>query len=110
MSYHSGTIHTVRFSSSGKFLASGADDKIVCVYTLDPNPPSHSATFGMCYQRRRDGCDSIADALIQVLMNPLRLKIGASFAGLLAMRTMSKTWAGPTTPPYWYLLAWIQRS
>lgn len=46
MSYHSGTIHTVRFSSSGKFLASGADDKIVCVYTLDPNPPSHSATFG----------------------------------------------------------------
>ena len=47
MSYHSGTIHTVRFSPSGRFLASGADDKIVCVYTLDPNPPSHSATFGM---------------------------------------------------------------
>jgi len=46
MSYHSGTIHTVRFSSSGKFLASGADDKIVCVYALDPNPPSHAATFG----------------------------------------------------------------
>ena len=50
MSYHSGTIHTVRFSSSGKFLASGADDKIVCVYTLDPNPPSHSATFGTYLQ------------------------------------------------------------
>lgn len=47
MSYHSGTIHTVRFSPNGKYLASGADDKIVCVYTLDPNPPSHSATFGM---------------------------------------------------------------
>ena len=46
MSYHSGTIHTVRFSPNGRFLASGADDKIVCVYTLDPNPPSHSATFG----------------------------------------------------------------
>ena len=46
MSYHSGTIHAVRFSPNGKFLASGADDKIVCVYTLDPNPPSHSATFG----------------------------------------------------------------
>ncbi|KAI9790113.1 MAG: HIR complex subunit [Candelina submexicana] len=46
MSYHSGTIHTVRFSSNNRYLASGADDKIVCVYTLDPNPPSHSATFG----------------------------------------------------------------
>ena len=46
MSYHSGTIHTVRFSPSGRFLASGADDKIVCVYTLDPTPPSHTATFG----------------------------------------------------------------
>lgn len=46
MSYHSGTIHTVRFSGNGRFLASGADDKIVCVYTLDPHPPSHNATFG----------------------------------------------------------------
>ncbi|KAI9864808.1 MAG: HIR complex subunit [Trichoglossum hirsutum] len=46
MSYHSGTIHTVRFSSNNKYLASGADDKIVCVYSLDPNPPSHAATFG----------------------------------------------------------------
>ena len=45
MSYHSGTIHTVRFSPGGKFLASGADDKIVCIYTLDPSPPTH-ATFG----------------------------------------------------------------
>ena len=45
MSYHSGTIHTVRFSSNGRFLASGADDKIVCVYILDPTPPSHT-TFG----------------------------------------------------------------
>ncbi|KAI4212310.1 MAG: hypothetical protein LQ351_005023 [Letrouitia transgressa] len=46
MSYHSGTIHTVRFSSNGRYLASGADDKIVCVYTLDPHPPSHAASFG----------------------------------------------------------------
>ncbi|KAE8148131.1 TUP1-like enhancer of split-domain-containing protein [Aspergillus avenaceus] len=45
MSNHSGTIHTVRFSPNGKYLASGADDKIVCIYTLDANPPSHS-TFG----------------------------------------------------------------
>ena len=45
MSYHSGTIHTVRFSPGGKFLASGADDKYVCIYTLDPNPPKHT-TFG----------------------------------------------------------------
>ncbi|KAI2790209.1 Protein HIR1 [Penicillium oxalicum] len=45
MSNHSGTIHTVRFSPNGKYLASGADDKIVCVYTLDSSPPTHS-TFG----------------------------------------------------------------
>ncbi|KAI9674827.1 MAG: HIR complex subunit [Caeruleum heppii] len=45
MSTHSGTIHTVRFSPNNQYLASGADDKIVCVYNLDPNPPSHS-TFG----------------------------------------------------------------
>lgn len=48
MSYHSGTIHTVRFSPNGRFLASGADDKIVCVYTLEPNPPSHVSNFGEC--------------------------------------------------------------
>ncbi|KAJ9273085.1 hypothetical protein DTO212C5_670 [Paecilomyces variotii] len=46
MSNHSGTIHTVRFSPNGRYLASGADDKIVCVYTLDSNPPSHASTFG----------------------------------------------------------------
>lgn len=45
LSYHSGTVHSVRFSPNGKYLASGADDKIVCVYTLDPGPPAHS-TFG----------------------------------------------------------------
>jgi len=47
LNYHSGTIHTVRFSPGGKFLASGADDKFVCIYTLDPSAPSHGATFGM---------------------------------------------------------------
>lgn len=46
MSNHSGTIHTVRFSPNGRYLASGADDKIVCVYTLDANPPTHGSTFG----------------------------------------------------------------
>lgn len=45
MSYHSGTIHTVRFSPGGKFLASGADDRIVCIYNHDPTPPPQ-ATFG----------------------------------------------------------------
>jgi len=46
LSYHSGTIHTVRFSPNNKFLASGADDKIVCVYVLDPNAATTHATFG----------------------------------------------------------------
>ncbi|ORY11885.1 protein HIR1 [Clohesyomyces aquaticus] len=46
ISHHSGTIHAVRFSSNGKYLASGADDKIVCVYQLDPHAPTHVSTFG----------------------------------------------------------------
>ncbi|CAG8953214.1 hypothetical protein HYFRA_00003415 [Hymenoscyphus fraxineus] len=46
MSYHSGTIHTVRFSPNGRWLASGADDKIICIYHLDVNPPAHSSSFG----------------------------------------------------------------
>ena len=45
LSYHSGTVHSVRFSANGKYLASGADDKIVCVYVLEPGQPGH-ATFG----------------------------------------------------------------
>ncbi|KAF1841041.1 Hira-domain-containing protein [Cucurbitaria berberidis CBS 394.84] len=45
VSHHSGTIHVVRFSSNGRYLASGADDKIVCVYALDKNAPTHAA-FG----------------------------------------------------------------
>ncbi|CAF3509551.1 HIR complex subunit [Fusarium graminearum] len=44
MSHHLGTIHSVRFSPNGRYLASGADDKIICVYHLDKNPPA--ATFG----------------------------------------------------------------
>ncbi|KAI9762675.1 MAG: HIR complex subunit [Chaenotheca gracillima] len=46
MNNHSGTIHTVRFSPNNKYLASGADDKIVCVYSLDPGPASRASTFG----------------------------------------------------------------
>jgi protein HIRA/HIR1 len=46
ISHHSGTIHAVRFSSNGKYVASGADDKIVCVYALDPNAPAHVAFGG----------------------------------------------------------------
>lgn len=50
MSNHSGTIHTVRFSPNGRYLASGADDKIVCVYMLDANPPTHASTFGRSWE------------------------------------------------------------
>ncbi|PGH27379.1 protein hir1 [Polytolypa hystricis UAMH7299] len=46
MSNHSGTIHTVRFSPNGRYVASGADDKIVCIYKLEANPPSHASSFG----------------------------------------------------------------
>lgn len=46
MSYHSGTIHTVRFSPDGRWLASGADDKIICIYHLEKEPPAHGASFG----------------------------------------------------------------
>lgn len=80
MSYHSGTIHTVRFSSSGKYLASGADDRIVCVYTLDPNPPSHSATFGKYLSIRRESSWS-ADLPIQGPTNRHLSKTGAYFVG-----------------------------
>jgi len=46
ISTHSGTIHTVRFSSNNKYLASGADDRVVCIYGLDPNPPALTKAFG----------------------------------------------------------------
>ncbi|KAL9108854.1 MAG: hypothetical protein Q9227_006385 [Pyrenula ochraceoflavens] len=46
MSHHNGTIHTVRFSPNGRYLASGADDRFVLVYILEPGQPSHS-TFGI---------------------------------------------------------------
>ncbi|KAH7323079.1 TUP1-like enhancer of split [Stachybotrys elegans] len=44
MSHHLGTIHSVRFSPNGRYLASGADDKLICVYQLEKGPPA--ATFG----------------------------------------------------------------
>ncbi|KAK3303385.1 TUP1-like enhancer of split-domain-containing protein [Chaetomium strumarium] len=46
MSHHLGTIHSVRFSPNGRYLASGADDRVICIYQLDRSPPSHAATFG----------------------------------------------------------------
>ncbi|KAI9700221.1 MAG: HIR complex subunit [Bogoriella megaspora] len=46
MSYHSGTIHSVRFSGNNKYLASGADDKLVCIYVLDTAAPPQHSTFG----------------------------------------------------------------
>lgn len=45
MSHHLGTIHSVRFSPNGRYLASGADDKIICIYQLESGPPT-IATFG----------------------------------------------------------------
>lgn len=46
ISTHSGTIHTVRFSGNNKYLASGADDRIVCIYGLDPNAAPQTQAFG----------------------------------------------------------------
>ncbi|KAK0708283.1 TUP1-like enhancer of split-domain-containing protein [Lasiosphaeris hirsuta] len=46
MSHHLGTIHSVRFSPNNRYLASGADDKIICIYQLDSSPASHTASFG----------------------------------------------------------------
>jgi protein HIRA/HIR1 len=46
MSHTSGVIHSVRFSPNNKYLASGADDKIICIYVLDPTPVSHATSFG----------------------------------------------------------------
>ncbi|KAK1978601.1 WD domain-containing protein [Colletotrichum cereale] len=45
MSHHLGTIHSVRFSPNSRYLASGADDKLICVYHLDKSPPV--ASFGL---------------------------------------------------------------
>ncbi|KAK0742367.1 TUP1-like enhancer of split-domain-containing protein [Apiosordaria backusii] len=46
MSHHLGTIHSVRFSPNNRYLASGADDRVICIYQLDSRPPSHASTFG----------------------------------------------------------------
>ncbi|KAI0009354.1 Hira-domain-containing protein [Xylariaceae sp. FL0662B] len=45
MSHHLGTIHSVRFSPNSRYLASGADDKIICIYQLESGPPA-IAPFG----------------------------------------------------------------
>ena len=44
LAHHSGTVHAVRFSGNGRYLASGADDKMVCVYNLEAGAPP--PTFG----------------------------------------------------------------
>lgn len=86
MSNHSGTIHTVRFSPNGRYLASGADDKIVCVYMLDSNPPTHTSTFGrfgfdwLHYILEFAGANGLGDAM-QVLTRHLLSKTGALFGG-----------------------------
>jgi protein HIRA/HIR1 len=76
LGYHSGTIHTVRFSPNGKYLASGADDKFVCIYVLDPSPPTSHAVFGTLYldviQRPYTNTTS------QVLTSHLQWRIGNS--------------------------------
>lgn len=76
VSHHSGTIHAVRFSSNGKYLASGADDKIVCVYALDKNAPTHAAFGG--YRRRPEGVQLLIN--MQDRTSPRPSRIGASFA------------------------------
>ncbi|KAI9821416.1 MAG: HIR complex subunit [Phylliscum demangeonii] len=43
---HAGTVHVVRFAPNNKYLASGADDRVVCVYAHDPSAPSTAALFG----------------------------------------------------------------
>lgn len=76
VSHHSGTIHAVRFSSNGKYLASGADDKIVCVYALDKNAPTHAA-FGE-YKWHTEGEQLLIN--MQDRTNPRPSRIGASSA------------------------------
>lgn len=46
MSHHLGTIHSVRFSPNGRYLASGADDKLICIYHLDKSAPPAIPSFG----------------------------------------------------------------
>ncbi|KAK6203814.1 HIR complex subunit [Pestalotiopsis sp. IQ-011] len=46
MSHHLGTIHSVRFSPNGRYLASGADDKIICIYQLESGPPPTVVALG----------------------------------------------------------------
>ena len=73
MSYHAGTIHTVRFSSDGKYIASGADDKLVIVYRLDPNAALQQSTFG---KSLRQAQMRKTDGMAQAQMKHLKLKRG----------------------------------
>lgn len=86
MSYHSGTIHSVRFSPGGKFLASGADDRIVCIYNHDPSPPPQ-ATFG---NRRGNVPQSIAD-FVQAQANHHPWRTGDYSEDSLVTRTTFRT-------------------
>lgn len=46
LSKHSGSVTVVRFSRDGRWLASGADDKVICIYELDTQGPP-APSFGM---------------------------------------------------------------
>jgi len=98
LSPHSGTIHTVRFSGNNKYLASGADDKIVCVYWLDPNPPSHAA-FGMYPWMLHTNAHK-ANAPCQEPMKLLQSRTGEYSAASSVTRTMSKISPGHTIRRY----------
>ncbi|PRW57352.1 uroporphyrinogen decarboxylase [Chlorella sorokiniana] len=38
LSDHTSTVNTVRFSKNGKYLASGSDDKMICIFEHKPGP------------------------------------------------------------------------
>ncbi|KAI9738986.1 MAG: HIR complex subunit [Claussenomyces sp. TS43310] len=53
LSKHSGSVTVVRFSRDGRWLASGADDKVICIYELDYQVPA-APSFGNEAHLRRE--------------------------------------------------------